>query len=150
MKKCHSSQKNFFSTPLSSCILEIISILPKDPLKNFHVYRGQFTMSMVLTLIVQDCEIIFYRSFNNLRKGLGKYAGRLRWKYYSQKQIVIRTHQTDLQNLLQSETVNCELYNDLRVCVEHECLSALSKSTKCNSLAWKVHHNLASISKKNS
>ena len=32
--------------------------------------------------------------------------------------------------------------------MEHECLSALSKSTKCNSLAWKVHHNLASISKK--
>ena len=77
-----------------------------------------------------DCTSLrnyFYRSFNNLRKGVGKYAGRLRWKYYSQNvQIVIRTHETDLQNLLQSETVNYELYNDLRVCVEHECLSALS------------------------
>ena len=43
-----------------------------------------------------DCTSLrnyFYRSFNNLRKGLGKYAGRLRWKYYFQNiQIVIRTH----------------------------------------------------------
>ena len=64
-----------------------------------------------------DCTSLrnyFYRSFNNLRKGLRKYARRLRWKYYSQNiQIVIRTHESDLKK---SESANYELYNDLRVC----------------------------------
>ena len=154
------SQSVFYSEKMSLQPEELLySLIKLHSGDNFNFAKGSPEKFSCISRAIYnvyginfDCTSLrnyFYRSFNNLRKGLGKHAGRLRWKYYSQNiQIVIRTHETDLQNLLQSETVNYELYNDLRVCVEHECLSALSKSTKCNSLAWKVHHNLASISKK--
>ena len=103
--KLHSGDNfNFAKGPPEkfSCILRAI----------YNVYGINF-----------DCTSLrnyFDRYFNNLRK----YAGRLRCKHYSQNiQIVIRTHETDLENLLQSETVNYELYNDLHICVEHDvCL----------------------------
>ena len=51
-----------------------------------------------------DCVNIqnyFYRSINNLKKGLGKYNGYLRWKFYSSYiGRIISTHQTLLLNLL--------------------------------------------------
>jgi hypothetical protein len=69
----------------------------------------------------------FYRSTNNLRKGLGKYKGQLRWKFYSKIiQSVIRTHRSALTDLLELKPVSDQSVRDLRDdCFELECLSVL-------------------------
>lgn len=95
----------------------------------------------------------FYRSTNNLTKGLGKYHGYLRWKFYSNYiERIISTHQTLLlQSLVQTQSSEfsnrpCK-YDELNRDLENECLSCLEDSKLSQSLAYKitkVSANLAS------
>ena len=86
---------------------------------------------------------------NNLTKGLGKYEGRLRWKFYSKNiQSVITAHRSALTDLLVLKPVSDQSVRDLRDCFELECLSVLNESEESSSLAWKVDKDAKLISKK--
>ena len=89
----------------------------------------------------------FYRSTNNLTKGLGKYKGLLRWKFYSKNiQSVIRTHRSALTDLLELKPVSDQSVRDLRDCFELECLSVLKENEQSSSFAWKVDKDANFIS----
>lgn len=66
----------------------------------------------------------FYRSINNLTKGLGKYKGLLRWKFYNKNvEKIVTTYNSILINLLlDSKSLSAQNYHDLRNCLESECL----------------------------
>ena len=91
-----------------------------------------------------DCVHIqnyFYRSINNLKKGLGKYNGYLRWKFYSSYiERISSTHQTLLLNLLLNSgfTNMPGNFDDLRSDIESECLSSLEEGKLSQSLAYKI------------
>lgn len=97
----------------------------------YNVYGINFTGN--------DLRNYFYRSMNNLTKGLGKYQGRLRRKFYSKNiQSVITAHRSALTDLLVLKPVSDQSVRDLRDCFELECLSVLNESEESSSLAWKV------------
>ena len=107
----------------------------------YNVYGINFTGN--------DLRNYFYRSINNLTKGLGKYQGRLRWKFYSKNiQSVITAHRSALTDLLVLKPVSDQSVRDLRDCFELECLSVLNESEESSSLAWKVDKDAKLISKK--
>ena len=107
----------------------------------YNVYGISFTGN--------DLRNYFYRSMNNLTKGLGKYQGRLRWKFYSKTiQSVITSHRSALTDLLVFKPVSDQSIRDLRDCFELECLSVLNESEESSSLAWKVDKDAKLISKK--
>ena len=107
----------------------------------YNVYGINFTGN--------DLRNYFYRSINNLTKGLGKYHGRLRWKFYSKNiQSVITAHRSALTDLLVLKPVSDQSVRDLRDCFELECLSVLNESEESSSLAWKVDKDAKLISKK--
>ena len=76
----------------------------------YNVYAINFTGN--------DLRNYFYQSMNNLTKGLGKYQGRLRWKFYSKNiQSVITAHRSALTDLLVLKPVSDQSVRDLRVCL---------------------------------
>ena len=100
-----------------------------------------------------DCANIrnyFYRSINNLTKGLGKCNGYLRWSFYCNYiEQIIAKHQTLLLNLmLNSEFSSIGNYDDLRRDLETECLSSLEMSKLSQSLAYKVSKVSANLARK--
>ena len=85
----------------------------------------------------------FYRSVNNLSKGLGKFDGHLRWKFYSNSiKNIVTKHQSFLLKLLDSEicdSLNCD---DLKMEIESECMTCLRESKESKTLAYRVSKDM--------
>ena len=119
-----------------------------SPEKFVHISRAVYNVYGI-NFTGNDLRNYFYRSMNNLTKGLGKYQGRLRWKFYSKNiQSVITAHRSALTDLLVLKPVSDQSVRDLRDCFELECLSVLNESEESSSLAWKVDKDAKLISKK--
>ena len=107
----------------------------------YNVYEINFTGN--------DLRNCFYQSMNNLTKDLGKYQGRLRWKFYSKTiQSVITSHRSALTDLLVFKPLSDQSVRDLHDCFELECLSVLNECEESSLLAWKVDKDAKLISKK--
>lgn len=97
-----------------------------------------------------DCQSIrnyFYRSVNNMTKGLGKYDGYLRWKFYHKSiQKIAANHECMLIDLLEAD-VFCDAtkYDKLRSIIENECLVCLQEAKVSKTLAYKVKNDLVNL-----
>jgi hypothetical protein len=94
-----------------------------------------------------DCQSIlnyFYRF-----KGLGKYDGYLRWKFYAKSiQKIVANHECMLIDLLEADFCDTTKYDRLRNIIESECLGCLQESKVSKTLAYKVNKNLAILTNK--
>ena len=83
----------------------------------------------------------YYRSINNLSKGLGKFNGCLRWKFYSNYiERIVSKHQQTIHSLFLDSSLNSDIQNfdDFKKDLEAECLSSLAENERSQSLAYKV------------
>ena len=88
-----------------------------------------------------DCKGIqnyFYRSMNNLSKGLGKFDGHLRWKFYLNSiQKIVTKHQVSLLKHLDSEISDIPNCDELKMSIESKCLAYLQDSRQSKTLAYR-------------
>lgn len=91
----------------------------------------------------------FYRSTNNLCKGLGKFNGYLRWKYFSNYiERIVSKHQQALHSLFVDSDDNSQCFDDLKNDLESQCLSSLSENESSQSLAYKISKTNSSLERK--
>ena len=99
-----------------------------------------------------DCQSIrnyFYRSVNNVTKGLGKYDGYLRWKFNSKSiQKIVSNHEDVLIDLLKADCCDTMKYDKLHCIVETECLICLQECKVLKTPAYKVSNNLVNLTNK--
>ena len=87
-----------------------------------------------------------YRSANIQRKGLGKFKGVLRWKYYTQYvDRIITKHQKVLISLLNNNPQATQDCKDLCDALSEASVLAAQELDKTNSLAYKVCKNTSNI-----
>ena len=86
-----------------------------------------------------DCQSIrnyFYRSVNNVTKGLGKYDGYLSLKFYFKSiQKIVANSEYVLIDLLKADFCDTMKYDKLRSIIETECLICEQESKVLKTLA---------------
>lgn len=116
-----------------------------QPQKYYYVSKAVYVVYGVRF----DCKGIqnyFYRSTNNLQKGLGKFDGHLRWRYYSSNiEHITSKHQLLLLKLLDSEISDSPNCDDLKAEIESECLACLRECNQSRTLAFRVSKDMANI-----
>ena len=92
----------------------------------------------------------FYRSITNSTKGLGKFKGILRWKYFHLNiDDTIKKHQQVLINLLiNNHEVSAQDYKNLRDALSTASVSVAQQLSKSDSLACKVNGRIDTISRR--
>jgi hypothetical protein len=134
------------------CLTDVVfpskSHFPVQPKQYYYLSRAVYIVYGVRF----DCKGIqnyFYRSINNLSKGLGKFDGHLRWKFYLNSiQKIVTKQQSFLLKLLDSEM--CDILNcdELKMAIENECLACLQESKQSNTLAYRVSKDMVNTASK--
>ena len=82
----------------------------------------------------------FYRSINNAKKGLGKFKGILRWRYFNHDVdiISVKYHQVLVNLLTNNYSVSAQSYKDLKDDLNLATVSNAKELNRFSSLAYKV------------